>query len=119
MQIRLTDRFGDNGIISIIILLPTDENETYEIDSWIMSCRVIGRRVEEAALNILVRTIKSRGGAKLIGRYRPSAKNSLVKDHYKKLGFDPAQSEGDDQLCQLLLTDYVAPDNLPFNFNNI
>lgn len=84
-QIRLADTFGDNGMISVIVcrILP----ETWEIDTWLMSCRVLGRCVEEAVLQDIISNAKKAGASKLIGTYIPTARNILVKEHYKKLGF--------------------------------
>ena len=84
-QIRLTDTFGDNGMISVIIchIAPG----TWEIDTWLMSCRVLGRCVEEAVLQELIRNAKQAGATQLVGSYIPTARNTLVKEHYKKLGF--------------------------------
>jgi FkbH-like protein len=87
VQIRLVDRFGDNGIISVLIA--EKKGETWEIDTWLMSCRVLGRRVEEACLAHLVEAARQAGARALIGTYIPSPKNGLVEDHYRKLGFSP------------------------------
>jgi FkbH-like protein len=87
---RLVDSYGDNGIISCIICTePT--NGVWEIDTWLMSCRVFNRRVEHAILNHLVECAKSRGICQIIGVYVPSGKNQLVADHYKYLGFMPVE----------------------------
>jgi FkbH-like protein len=84
-QIRLADTFGDNGMISVIICIK--HVESWEIDTWLMSCRVLGRRVEEAVLNEIVTCANLEGVQRLIGIYRPTPRNALVKDHYRKLGF--------------------------------
>src|SRR6185436_8394120 len=95
-QIRLLDRFGDNGIISIVIARHKDAS--YEIDTWLMSCRVLGRRVEEAVIAELVRHSRANGVNILEGKYIPTAKNTLVRDHYHKLGFARAGGADDDQI---------------------
>jgi FkbH-like protein len=84
-QIRLADRFGDNGMISVIICRMLQD--AWEIDTWLMSCRVLGRRVEEAVLQEIVRHAEKSGAKKLVGMYIPTARNGLVKEHYRKLGF--------------------------------
>ncbi len=84
-QIRLTDTFGDNGMISVIVCRIT--REKWEIDTWLMSCRVLGRCVEEAVLQEIIRNAKQAGATQLIGTYIPTTRNALVKEHYKKLGF--------------------------------
>jgi FkbH-like protein len=87
LQLRLLDRFGDNGIIAIVIGKMNGEPEV-EIDTWLMSCRVLGRQVEEATLNLIAAEAQRLGAEKLVGEYRPTAKNGMVKDHYRKLGFN-------------------------------
>jgi FkbH-like protein len=90
LQVRLEDKFGDLGMIGVIIARPTNEGgiPTWEIDTWLMSCRVLGRKVEEAMLSKLVNTARDAGISRIIGVYIPTSKNSMVKEHYKKLGFD-------------------------------
>ena len=60
---------------------------SWEIDTWLMSCRVLGRKVEWAILNELLTQARLAGIDSLIGTYRPTEKNHLVRDHYQKLGF--------------------------------
>jgi FkbH-like protein len=86
LQVRLIDTFGDNGMISAIICRPRD-TATWEIDTWLMSCRVLGRRVENMVLREIVSRARARGIARLIGIYRPTERNGMVSDHYRKLGF--------------------------------
>jgi len=85
MQVRLSDAFGDNGMISVVICREIDT--VWEIDTWLMSCRVLGRKVEFAVLNEIVQAAVSRGVNNIIGVYIPTERNALVKDHYDKLGF--------------------------------
>ncbi len=85
VQVRLVDRFGDNGIISVLIADKAAADWT--IDTWLMSCRVLGRRVQEAALAHLAAAAGAEGARRLVGRYVPSPKNRMVEDHYAKLGF--------------------------------
>jgi FkbH-like protein len=86
MQVRLADMFGDNGMISVIICR-RDGNVTWDIDTWLMSCRVLGRKVENAVLAELCGHARAAGISKLRGTYRPTDRNKLVVDHYSKLGF--------------------------------
>ncbi len=87
LQFRLLDRFGDNGVIAIVIGKLNAERRLF-IDTWIMSCRVLGRQVEAATLNVLANRAGAMGAIALIGAFRPSPKNEMVRDHYPKLGFD-------------------------------
>jgi FkbH-like protein len=93
-QARLEDSFGDNGMISVVICRANDE--VWEIDTWLMSCRVLGRRVEEALLNTIVKSAEKEGAKFLHGLYCPTPRNELVKDHFKKLGFEFAERKDDD-----------------------
>ena len=92
MCFRLRDRFGDNGLISVILIRPDGQwdDDALLIDTWLMSCRVLGRQVEAAALEVIADEARQRGIASLIGEYRPTARNALVSHHYEKLGFVPA-----------------------------
>jgi FkbH-like protein len=87
LQIRLLDRFGDNGIIAIVIGRMLDD-EAVTIDTWLMSCRVLGRQVEPTTLNLVAAQAQALGAKRLIGEYIPTKKNGMVRDHYAKLGFE-------------------------------
>jgi FkbH-like protein len=117
-QFRLADRFGDNGMIAVVILRPLSATE-WEIDTWLMSCRVLGRRMEEATLAMIVKAARARGVETLVGRYLPTAKNAMVADHYEKLGFDLLERQADgSSRWRLELADHAAPD-LPMRFTGI
>ena len=93
LQIRLTDRFGDNGMIAVVI--GRRQSSICLIDTWLMSCRVLGRQVEDATLNLVADEARRLGASKLVGEYVPTAKNGMVRTHYPKLGFtllDPPES---------------------------
>ena len=96
MCFRLRDRFGDNGLISVILSRPDRrwEDDALLIDTWLMSCRVLGRQVEAAALEVIAEEAGRRGISSLIGEYRPTDRNGLVSRHYEKLGFAPAANDG-------------------------
>jgi FkbH-like protein len=106
LQIRLRDLFGDNGMISVVIC--RKQASHWDIDAWIMSCRVLGRGVEQAVLNLLAARAKAAGAVELRGSYLPTAKNGLVKDHYLKLGFAQSAAEaGGATSWSLQLADFV------------
>lgn len=97
LQIRLTDQFGDSGIIAIVIGRRLEsEPDTLFIDTWLMSCRVLGRQVEEATLNLLADQARAAGLRHLVGEYRPTAKNGMVREHYPRLGFTAVGETGDE-----------------------
>ena len=110
IQARLEDIFGDNGMISAIIC--RQAGQSWEVDTWIMSCRVLGRRVEEALLQYLVQQARLRGITEIIGRYIPTAKNGLVRDHFSRLGFVQTGSRNDETIWQLAVSGY-GERNLP------
>jgi len=87
LQLRLLDRFGDNGIIGIIIAKLCDDDDVV-IDTWLMSCRVLGRQVEQTTLNLVAARARLLGARRLIGEYRPTKKNGMVEKHYVSLGFE-------------------------------
>ena len=89
----LEDKFGDNGLICVIILEKKDA-ETLFVNTWFMSCRVLKRGMENFTLNTLVAYAKENGFKKIIGEYLPTLKNGMVKEHYPNLGF--AKLEGTD-----------------------
>jgi len=84
--VSLKDKFGDYGIISFIVLKKDGSNNLF-IENWMMSCRVLKRGVEHAVLKHIVFLAREVNCQTIIGEYMPTAKNALVKDHYKNLGF--------------------------------
>ncbi|OAV71538.1 FkbH domain protein [Bacteroidales bacterium Barb4] len=84
----LSDKFGDNGLICVVILEKQDE-ETLFIDTWFMSCRVLKRGMENFTLNTIMEYAKANGFKKIIGEYIETPKNKMVKEHYQNLGFTP------------------------------
>jgi FkbH-like protein len=86
ISFTLEDKYGDNGLICVIVLEKKDP-ETLFIDTWLMSCRVLKRGMEDFTLNTIVETARKHGFKKVVGEYLPTAKNQMVKDHYERLGF--------------------------------
>ncbi|MGO9329122.1 MAG: HAD-IIIC family phosphatase [Steroidobacteraceae bacterium] len=92
LQVRLADIFGDNGMISVVICRPAEAG-IWDIDTWLMSCRVLGRKVEHMVLREILEHARSAGVHTLTGVYRPTGRNKLVEDHYSKLGFAKLHEE--------------------------
>jgi FkbH-like protein len=109
--LRLHDRLGDNGIV--VAVITRARGEELLVDSWVMSCRVLGRRVEEATLEILAGLAQARGCSRLVGEYRATAKNAMVASLYADLGFVRERREGDTEFFGLELSEYRRPDELP------
>lgn len=86
LSFTLEDKFGDNGMIAVVIMRKQDV-ETLFIDTWFMSCRVLKRGMEIFTLNTMVERAKAAGYKKIIGEYLPTPKNKMVMDHYLNLGF--------------------------------
>ena len=119
MQVRLVDRFGDNGMISVVVFdrQPSEFGDAWHCDTWLMSCRVLGRRVEEAVLAHVAAAARQAGATRLVGDYLPTAKNVLVKKHFEKLGFVlHGDLPGGGTRWVLNLADYHAPE-LPMEVN--
>src|SRR5207247_7707079 len=80
LQFRLSDRYGDNGLVSAMIFRPTDElSAALELDTWVMSCRVFGRQVEYEAMNIAVEAACHRGARTIFATYLTTERNGLVR----------------------------------------
>ncbi|HEY0246388.1 MAG TPA: HAD-IIIC family phosphatase [Mucilaginibacter sp.] len=88
----LEDKFGDNGLISVVIL-EQEDIDTLFINTWLMSCRVLKRGMENFILNTISNFAKQKGYTYLKGEYLPTAKNEMVKDHYLTLGFAPVDNQ--------------------------
>ncbi len=103
-SVRLKDRFGDHGLISIII--GEKVGETMKIDTWLMSCRVLKRGVEEEVLNELARLAKLKNCLRLEGIYLPTPKNEMVRDFYGKMGFTPLSESEEKREFELRLENF-------------
>lgn len=103
LSFTLEDKFGDNGLIAVIIMKKQDE-ETLFVDTWFMSCRVLKRGMENFTLNTMVECAKAKGFKRIIGEYIPTPKNKMVEQHYPHLGFAKMESEPNKYILDL--TDY-------------
>ena len=81
----LKDKFGDHGLISAVIM--EKQEDALFVNTYLMSCRVLKRGMEEFIINTMVETAKNNGYKKVIGEYLPTAKNAMVAGIYEKLGF--------------------------------
>ncbi|MCT2563156.1 HAD-IIIC family phosphatase [Chryseobacterium herbae] len=92
ISFTLKDKYGDNGLICVIVL-EKKTPETLFIDTWLMSCRVLKRGMEDFTLNTIVETARKNGYQYVVGEYLPTAKNQMVKDHYERLGFSAKEDQ--------------------------
>ena len=104
LQLRLADVYGDNGVIALLVARRAAtgadtgaEAGALEIETWLMSCRVLGRNVEQATLAILAEQARALHCTHLLGTYRPTEKNGMVRDLYERLGFQPGVQDTDVQ----------------------
>lgn len=86
LSFKLEDMFGDYGLVSAIIMEKKNEQDLM-IDTWIMSCRVLKRGLEQLVLNEIVAIAKAYNFKRVIGEYIPTSKNNMVAGHYTGLGF--------------------------------
>ncbi len=100
-SIRVRDRFGDNGLVGVAITQRRDE--TSEIDTLVLSCRVIGRTVETAFLSFLVDHARKQGAERLQGWFLPTKKNAPARDFYPDHGFRLLEDNGQGALWELEL----------------
>lgn len=104
---KLKDKFGDNGVVSVVIgkIEGMDRSELH-MELWLMSCRVLRRNMEYAMMDVLVEKSVTAGIRKLVGYYYPSAKNAMVKDFYGMLGFTKiSEDENGNTVWELVITD--------------
>ncbi len=112
LQVRLADTFGDNGMISVVICRAAGR-DVWEIDTWLMSCRVLGRRVEHMVLREMLKHARAAGIRILRGSYLPTERNKLVVDHYAKLGFEKTGEDLARATRWELAVDGAEPESAP------
>ena len=101
-SLQVTDRLGDEGIVGVAII--RKEPKIWTLDSFLLSCRVIGRKVETAFLAKIVADAKEQGVSDLVGEYIPTQKNVPVKSFYSDHGFEEFSQEGNLHRWRLDLT---------------
>jgi FkbH-like protein len=113
-QIRLRDRFGDNGIIAAIVGQLTTTKELV-IVNWLMSCRVIGRQVEDACINLVIEGARRAGAVRVVGEYRPTANNGMVRDLFQQFRFRRCSLDPDGNTKWVLEIADFKPRELPIS----
>ncbi len=106
---RLTDRFGDNGLVSVV--LGRRVRSELHIDLWLMSCRVLKRDMELAMLDVLVENARSAGIEVIVGVYIPTKKNSMVAQFYETMGFQQEDVAPNGSVTYRLVTHDYAKRN--------
>lgn len=97
---KLEDKFGDNGVVSVVF--GHREEETFHIDLWLMSCRVLKRDMEFAMMDRLAASCIEKGLKRITGYYYPTAKNKMVKEFYALQGFEKVKEDDDGNTEWLL-----------------
>jgi FkbH-like protein len=121
LQFRLKDLYGDNGMIGVVVAeaasaeklavagfasVGVSAGDLY-VDTWLMSCRVLGRQVDEAMMNVAVAQAQAQGAQRIFGHYIPTAKNAMVREHYARMGFSLAATAADGATLWVLdVTEY-------------
>jgi FkbH-like protein len=99
VSICVRDRFGDHGLVGVAIA--HDEGEQCQVDTFLLSCRVIGRTVETALLAHLAESAAQRGRKRLVGWFLPTKKNAPARDFYQQHGFERHQANDTGSLWVL------------------
>lgn len=87
LYFTLKDRFGDHGLISVVVM--KRENDSFFIENWLMSCRVLKRTMEAFIVNTMLEEAGKAGAARVIGEYIRTPKNGMVEHLYEEMGFEP------------------------------
>ena len=116
---RLGDRFGDNGVVSIVIgKIAGRKRDELHMELWLMSCRVLKRDMEFAMMDELVARARAAGIRKIVGYYYPTAKNAMVKDFYSLQGFRKcSEDEEGNTVWEFLITDSYEKKNRVIKVN--
>ncbi len=112
---RLADKFGDNGVVSVVI--GRLRGKELHIDLWLMSCRVLKRDMEYAMLDTLVKRAAEKGVETIFGYFCPTLKNGMVRDIYKRFGFEKVSEDGDGNTVWKLPTAGYTDRNTHINVN--
>jgi FkbH-like protein len=107
--ISVQDRFGDFGLINVVILRMRPADRLLEIDTFLMSCRVLQRGVEQLAMNKIFDCARQGGCESVVGRYIPTAKNVMVKSFFEQFGFHQAGVSEDGATAWRLETNAYVP----------
>lgn len=100
--LKASDRFGDNGIVGVSLL--RTRGGVSEVEVFLMSCRVIGRRIEQAFLSVLAHRARELGSTRLQGWFRPTAKNAPARTIFSDSGLVQTETDGENQLWSIDLT---------------
>lgn len=109
---EVADRFGDSGLTGVAIARRRDP-DTWELDSFLLSCRVLGRGVEDALLHAVAQAARAAGARRLLGRFVPTPKNAPAADFFARMGFARTGEEGEETLWEMALDTPELPVAIP------
>jgi FkbH-like protein len=116
--VQVADNFGDSGLTGLVILAPGEME--WQIDSFLLSCRVIGRGVENALLAHMIQRARQSGAKRLTGKFIATEKNAPAKDFYAKNGFVAENPEGKSQVWNYDLSKtYAVPDHVTMKISEV
>ncbi|MCD7726191.1 MAG: HAD-IIIC family phosphatase [Clostridiales bacterium] len=136
---KLEDKFGDNGVVSVVIgrkgrafdtalyqkagaltgAMPSEPCDVLHLELWLMSCRVLKRDMEYAMMDSMVRACQDCGIAVMMGYYYPTAKNAMVRDFYGQQGFTKvAEDEAGNSVWQFMIPEDYQPKNTVIAVND-
>jgi FkbH-like protein len=104
--LSVDDKFGESGLTGVAIL--EKGKESWRIDTLLLSCRVLGRRIEYALIAVIMREARENGARMLTGEFIPTKKNAPASDFYRKAGFRLTGKEGEKEIWEYDL-DRVLP----------
>jgi len=105
----LSDKFGDNGVVAVALATSGGGEKTLCIDSFVMSCRVIGRGFEGYILADIIDFARKSGAERVRGVYRPTKKNVQTKDFYGKFGFEKISETPEETIWEISAAEFKAP----------
>jgi FkbH-like protein len=101
LALRLCDKFGEQGIIGVLLAIPTNDETTLAIDSFLVSCRALGRGVEDALWATLLRRAGQLGVDRIEAAYIATPRNAIVSGLYDRLGLKPVANSPEAVRYQL------------------
>jgi FkbH-like protein len=101
--VNVKDKFGDNGITGVVIVKKNAKEKTWLIDTFLLSCRVLGRRVEDTLMDLIFKEAKKVGITKVIGEFLPTKKNAPAKDFLKNSNFRLVKESPEQQLWEFVI----------------
>lgn len=114
---KLVDKFGDNGVVTVVI--GRKDGTVLHIELWLMSCRVLKRNMENAMMDRLVEECRTCGISKIKGYYYKTVKNGMVKDFYGSMGFRLSEKNGDDSIWELDINNYLPTNKEIMVYNSL